>query len=117
MKNSLIALVLLSAASAATVESAARLKALFPKPPAEFSTLPFFVWNGEMTEAVIDRELRDFSEQGSHGFIIHPRPGLITTYLSDRWFQLIRYTVDRARKPRPRRASKHTANPSNASTP
>ena len=97
-KIPLLALLFASLASAATVDSLARLKTLFPEPPAEFSTLPFFVWNGEVTEAMIDRELRDFSQQGIRGFIIHPRPGLITEYLSDRWFQLIRYTVDRAKK-------------------
>lgn len=99
MRRALIlAMVAATLASAATVDSAARLKTLFPKPPAEFSTLPFFVWNGEITEAMIDRELSDFSAQGVRGFIIHPRPGLITEYLSDRWFQLVRYTSDRAKK-------------------
>jgi len=97
-KTMLLALLFASLASSATVDSLAHLKTLFPKPPAEFSTLPFFVWNGEVTEAMIDRELGDFSQQGIRGFIIHPRPGLITEYLSDRWFQLIRYTVDRAKK-------------------
>ena len=94
----MVALMFLASAQAATVDSLTRLRALFPNPPAEFSTVPFFVWNGDMTETVIDRELKDFSEQGVHGLIIHPRPGLITPYLSDRWFQLIRYTVDRAKK-------------------
>ena len=94
----LLALLFASLASTATVDSVAHLKTLFPKPPAEFSTLPFFVWNGDVAEAMIDRELRDFSQQGIRGFIIHPRPGLITEYLSDRWFQLIRYTVDHAKK-------------------
>jgi hypothetical protein len=92
------ALMFVSVASTATVESLDRLQALFPKPPAEFSTVPFFVWNGDMTEAMIDRELRDFSQQGVQSLMIHPRPGLITEYLSDRWFQLVRYTVDQARK-------------------
>jgi hypothetical protein len=97
-KAATLALLLISVATAGTVDSLARLKTLFPKPPAEFSTLPFFVWNGEITESMIDRELRDFSEQGVHGFIIHPRPGLITEYLSDRWFQLVQYTVGHAKK-------------------
>jgi len=96
-KTLLLALISASLAFAAAVDSLTGLKALFPKPPAEFSTLPFFVWNGEVTEAMIDRELHDFSQQGIRGFIIHPRPGLITEYLSDRWFQLVRYTVDRAK--------------------
>ena len=99
MKRILVGLLMfVSVASTATVDSVGRLTTLFPKPPAEFSSLPFFVWNGEVNEAMIDRELRDFSQQGIQGFIIHPRPGLITDYLSDRWFQLVRYTVDRAKK-------------------
>ena len=97
-KSLVLALIFVSVATTATVDSLARLRTLFPRPPAEFSTLPFFVWNGEVTESVIDRELKDFSEQGIYGFIIHPRPGLITPYLSDRWFQLMRYTADRAKK-------------------
>jgi hypothetical protein len=86
------------AVRAESVDSAARLKALFSKPPAEYSTLPFFVWNGEVTEQDIDRTLADFRAQHVQGFFIHPRPGMITPYLSARWFELIRYTVDRAKK-------------------
>ena len=80
------------------VDSYARLRELFPNPPAEYSTMPFFVWNGEVTEAKIDKFLADFHAQGVRGFFIHPRPGLITPYLSDRWFELVRYTVDKAKK-------------------
>jgi hypothetical protein len=97
-KSVILALLFVLGATAATVDSLAGLRTLFPKPPAEFSTAPFFVWNGEITEAMIDRELHDFSTQGVHAFIIHPRPGLITEYLSPRWFQLMRYTLDQAKK-------------------
>ena len=94
----LLAFVLLAAAQAENVDSYTRLKALFPNPPAEFSTLPFFVWNGEMTRAEIDRVLKDYVSQGVRGFFIHPRPGMITPYLDDNWFALVRYTVDQAKK-------------------
>jgi hypothetical protein len=82
----------------ATVDSYARLSELFADPPAEYRTFPFMVWNGEVTEAEIDRHLADFHEQGAGGVFIHPRPGMITEYLSGRWFQLSRYTVDQAKK-------------------
>lgn len=85
-------------APAAGVDSYSQLKMLFPKPPAEYSTLPFFVWHGEVTEAEIDRVLTDYAAQGVQGFFIHPRPGMITPYLDDRWFRLIRYTVDQAKR-------------------
>ncbi len=91
-------LALITPALAANIESYTRLKALFPKPPAEYSTLPFFVWHGEVTEAEIDRVLNDYTAQGIRGFYIHPRPGMITPYLTGRWFQLIRYTVDQAKQ-------------------
>ena len=60
--------------------------------------MPFLVWNGEVTEQEIDRHLKTFQAQGIHGFFIHPRYGLITEYLSQRWFDLIGYTVKRARE-------------------
>jgi len=74
------------------------LRRRFAQPPAEFSTAPFFVWNGEVTEAEIDRFLDDYHAQAIDAFFIHPRPGLITPYLSERWFELIRYAVERARQ-------------------
>ena len=97
-KICLLATLFLSQLQGAPADSYARLKQLLPLPPAEFSTLPFFVWNGEMTEAEVDRVLNDYQSQGIRGFFIHPRPGMMTPYLSDRWFQLVRYTVDRAKK-------------------
>ena len=87
-----------AAGSAAAPDSWARLRQLFPAPPAEFSTLPFFVWNGEVTETDIDHHLAEFKAQGINGIFIHPRPGMITPYLSDRWFQLCRYTVEKGKK-------------------
>ena len=70
----------------------------FAAPPAAYSTMPFLVWNGEVTEQEIDRHLQAFKDQGIRGFFIHPRYGLITEYLSPRWFDLIAYTVKRARE-------------------
>ena len=79
-------------------DSGADLRSRFSNPPAAFRTMPFLVWNGEVTEADIDRHVDAFHEQGVGGFFIHPRPGLITPYMSDRWYELIRYTVAKAAK-------------------
>jgi len=81
-----------------TVDSSARLRELFARPPAAFSTAPFFVWNGEVKETEIDQYLASYHSLGINSFIIHPRPGLITPYLSDRWFSLVRHTVDKAKQ-------------------
>jgi len=49
-----------------------------------------------MTEEKIGRQLRGFKEQGIGAVFIHPRPGLITEYLSERWFELVDYTLGKA---------------------
>lgn len=82
----------------AAPEAWAELRAQFRDPPAAFRTAPFFVWNGEVSEAEIDRFLEDYRARGIGAVFVHPRPGLITEYLSERWFALVRHTVERARK-------------------
>lgn len=80
------------------IDSGARLRELFSRPPAEYSTAPFFVWNGTMTRADIDRFLKSYHDQNIRSIFIHPRPGLITPYLSEEWYSLARYTADTAAK-------------------
>ena len=45
-------------------------------PPREFTVVPFWFWNDELTEAEILRQIADFEDHGVHGFVIHPRVGL-----------------------------------------
>lgn len=74
------------------------LEASFADPPAAYRTMPFLVWNGLVTEAEIDRMLTELKEAGSGGAFVHPRPGMITEYLSDDWFKLFRYAVDKGKE-------------------
>ncbi|HBC80156.1 MAG TPA: hypothetical protein DEO60_07045 [Bacteroidales bacterium] len=76
----------------------ASLSAEFKSPPAEYTTAPFFVWNYRITKEEIDKFLQDFKNQGSSQVFVHPRPGLITEYLADEWFDLFRYTVDKGKE-------------------
>jgi len=80
------------------VKSFDTLKTLFEKPPVAYSSAPLWVWNDDVSEKLIDEQLEDMKFGGIHGVFIHPRPGLITPYLSDRWFDLCRYTVEKAKK-------------------
>jgi hypothetical protein len=80
------------------LESSADLRRQFSQPAAEYRTTPFFVWNGDVSEAEIDRFLEDYRALGIGGFIVHPRFGLVTPYLSERWFALYRHTVERAKQ-------------------
>jgi hypothetical protein len=70
----------------------------FEKPPAEYTSVPFFVWNGEITREEIERNLRSFKDAGSLQVFIHPRPGLITEYLSDEWFDLFQFTIEKGKE-------------------
>ena len=67
--------------------------ALFRDPPAEYRSAPLWVWNDRVSEAQIDEQLRDFKARGIGGVFIHPRPGLITPYLSDEWLDRWAYAV------------------------
>ena len=91
-------LVAFTAGAQGTPSSFVELRPLFRDPPAQYRSAPLYVWNNDVQEADIDQFLRDFKEQGIGGVFIHPRPGLITEYLSERWFALARYTVERARQ-------------------
>ena len=74
------------------------LAAQFKEPPKEYTTAPFFVWDAEITNNEIDNFLNDFKREGSSQVFIHPRPGLVTEYLSDKWFELFRHTVAKGKE-------------------
>ncbi|MGZ5496816.1 MAG: glycosyl hydrolase, partial [Candidatus Aminicenantales bacterium] len=67
---------------------------MFADPPAAYRSAPLWVWNDLMTRDQIKRELVDFKARGIGGAFIHPRPGLITPYLTDEWFSLCAYAVE-----------------------
>ncbi len=76
--------------------SFASISPLFPDPPATFRTVPFWVWNEDVTREMIDEQLAGFKARGFGGVFIHPRYGLITDYLSPEWYSLVAYAVRKA---------------------
>ncbi len=80
------------------INDLASLLAEFKQPSKEYTTAPFFVWNAEITKEEIDNYMNDFKNSGSRQVFIHPRPGLITEYLSDKWFELFKYTVEKGKE-------------------
>ncbi|MFC5404754.1 glycosyl hydrolase [Cohnella soli] len=61
---------------------------MFQQPSAEYRPAPLWVWNDDMEPARIREQLREFAGHGFGGAFVHPRPGLVTEYLSDDWFSL-----------------------------
>jgi len=70
----------------------------FAEPATEFRTVPFYVLNNAITHEQIDRTITDLKDKGFGGVFFHPRPGLITEYLSDEWFDLFRFTLDKGKQ-------------------
>lgn len=80
------------------VKNSAELYELFREPSAGFRTAPLWVWNDDMTREKIDFCLREFREHGFGGAFVHPRPGLITEYLSEEWFDRWGYALETAKE-------------------
>ncbi len=58
--------------------------------------LAFWSLNGELTKEGLRRRIDDFRTAGIGGFFLHARAGLTTEYLSEKWFDLLRYAAEYA---------------------
>ena len=76
----------------------AGLKKLFADPPSDYRSAPLWVWNDKISEEGIDFHMKKFKEGGIGGVFVHPRPGLITEYLSEDWHRLFDYTVRKGKE-------------------
>jgi hypothetical protein len=80
------------------VQNFSQLQALFANPPADYRSAPLWDWNLRISREGIDLHLEKFKEAGIGGVFVHPRPGLITEYLSEEWFKLFDYTVQKGKE-------------------
>lgn len=69
-------------------QSSEEVKRLLPQPTREFSSAPLWVWNDALTDEQIVSTLHDLASQHVKQVFVHPRPGLMTPYLSEEWFRL-----------------------------
>lgn len=91
-------LLLLGAGAALAAEDSASVQAAFKQPPREYSSAPLWVWNDLLTEDEVLGTLRALADEGYRQVFVHPRPGLMTPYLSPDWFGLWRATLREAEK-------------------
>jgi len=94
----LLVLSLLSGAVHAQKNDFGYLKEHFAAPDNHFGSAPLWVWNTKVTRADIDTMLYGFKKNAFGGVFVHPRPGLITEYLSKEWFDDYAYTVRKAKE-------------------
>jgi hypothetical protein len=67
-------------------------------PPSAYRAAPLWDWNDKITRKEIEFQLQKFKDGGLGGVFIHPRPGLVTEYLSNDWNELFQFTVQTAKK-------------------
>jgi hypothetical protein len=79
-------------------EDSAAVRRQFARPPRQYATAPLWVWNDMLTEGQVRGTLRDLAGQGVRQAFVHPRPGLMTPYLSEEWFRLWKAALDEAEK-------------------
>jgi hypothetical protein len=70
----------------------------FKNPSAEFRSAPLWVWNDAISEEQIRLQLTELKNHGFGGAFVHPRPGMITEYLSEGWFSLWGYALKVAKE-------------------
>ena len=67
-------------------------------PDKEYTPIPFWFLNDDLSEEEIARQLSDFREKGVFGVVLHPRIGIPESipYLSDEFMHYIRFAVKTA---------------------
>ncbi|WP_165040151.1 glycosyl hydrolase [Dysgonomonas sp. ZJ709] len=70
----------------------------FADPSKEYRTAPLYVWNTKVTTGIIDSTLTDLKAKGFGGVFIHPRPGMVTEYMSDDWYNLYKHAIAKGKE-------------------
>lgn len=71
----------------------------FKNPSNEFTPIPFWFWNDDLSKDEIKRQIKEFNSKGVNGFIIHPRIGLPESikYMSKEWLEFVKFAVSEAK--------------------
>lgn len=75
-----------------------KTKKLFINPPREYANAPLWVWNDMLTKEQVISTMRDLASQNIKQVFVHPRPGLMTPYLSKEWFELWNAALQEAKR-------------------
>ena len=70
----------------------------FLNPSSEFRQAPFWFWNHRLEPETLAWQIDQMQSKGIGGFVMHARHGLITKYLSEEWFDCIRFCCEKARE-------------------
>lgn len=71
---------------------------LFQSPSKEYRGAPFWSWNDELKKDELCRQIEELHEMGFSGFLMHPRSGLATPYLSEEFMELVKACNEKAKQ-------------------
>ncbi|MDY2879775.1 MAG: glycosyl hydrolase [Candidatus Borkfalkiaceae bacterium] len=63
-----------------------------------FRPIPFWSINSDLDESEIERQIGEMHAYGLGGFVFHARMGLVTEYLSEKWFRMVEKSLQTAKK-------------------
>ncbi|MCX7706030.1 MAG: glycosyl hydrolase [bacterium] len=70
----------------------------FEKSPKEYRPVPFLFLNHKLEDDELRWQVKEIKEKGNRGFFMHPRPGLLTPYMSVEFREKIKLMVQEAEK-------------------
>ncbi len=79
-------------------QDSATIARQFKSPSRDYASAPLWVWNDMLTEEQIVSTLEDLAGQKVKQVFVHPRPGLMTPYLSQDWFRLWKVALREAER-------------------
>ena len=66
----------------------------FRDPPGDYGPVPFWFLNEQLEEDRLQWQVREMRDKHVFGAVMHARPGLVTPYLSEEWFEMIGHILD-----------------------
>jgi hypothetical protein len=70
----------------------------FTRPPLEMGIVPFWFWNGDLDYDEMEWQLQEYYDKGVRSLFIHGRMGLNVPYLSEGWFDRVKFVVEKAKE-------------------
>lgn len=67
-------------------------------PDKKYLGKPFWSWNGDLEKDELLRQIEVMRTMGFGGFFMHSRTGLVTEYMGEKWFSLVRECAARGEK-------------------
>lgn len=71
---------------------------LFANPTKEYRGAPFWAWNCKLSKQRLQQQIRILKEMGFGGFHMHSRTGMATEYLSEDFFDFVKFCVEQAQQ-------------------